>query len=110
MSFKAKTQLDLTAPSDGDLAGILIFQDRGYGGIHDWKGKAATTLRGVIYLPEGTLTSKNQNYITPETSCTVLIAKTLAFESNGGASVDISSADCRGGLPGPYRRGIVLLE
>lgn len=110
VSFKAKTQLDLAAPTDGELTGVLIFQDRDYGGTHDWKGKAAAMLQGVVYLPEGTLVSKNQNYITPETSCTVLIARTLAFEANGGASIDVSSADCRGGLPGPYRRGIVLLD
>ncbi len=110
VNMKAKTQVDLSAPTTGDLAGVLFFQDPAFGGIHDWKGKAATTLKGVIYFPEGTLESKNTNSITPEDSCTVLIAKNLEFQSNSGATIDISGSDCRAGLPGPYRRGIVLLQ
>ena len=110
VNLKAKTELDLAAPAAGDLAGVLFFQDRNFGGTHDWKGKAATRLQGVIYFPEGTLESKNSNSITPENSCTVLIAKTLEFQSNSGARIDVSNSDCRGGLPGPYRQGIVLLD
>ena len=110
VSFKAKTTIDLTAPVVGDLTGILFYQDPAYGGTHDWKGNAATTLRGVIYFPEGELVSKNDNAITPEGSCTVLIAKTLTFTASSGVTIDIRKSNCRSALPGPYNRGIVLLQ
>lgn len=110
VSFKANTTIDLTAPIAGDLTGILFYQDPAYSGTHDWKGNAATNLRGVIYFPEGTLVSKNDNAITPEGSCTVLIAKTLSFMASSGVTIDIRQSNCRSALPGPYNRGIVLLQ
>ena len=104
------SQLDLTAPTAGDLKGMLFFQDRAYGGTHNWAGKAATNLRGVIYFPKASLYSKNDNAITPEDSCTVIIVKAMEFASGSGATINLSSKDCRGGLAGPYSRGIVLLD
>jgi len=110
ISFKSGSTIDLTAPKSGALTGILFFQDPDFGGTHDWKGKSSTELRGVIYFPAGTLVSKNDNAMTPEGSCTVLIAHSLEFTASSGVSIDVSGVDCRGSLAGPYRRGIALLQ
>jgi hypothetical protein len=108
--FDSNSSISLTAPTSGEFEGVLFFQDPDFGGTHQWNGNSTTTLRGVIYLPSGKLKSENVNKITPSNSCTVLIANAIEFNSNSGVSIDISSADCRGVLPGPYSRGIVLLE
>jgi len=110
ISFKGGSTINLTAPVVGDFTGILFYQDPAYGGTHDWRGKSTTDLRGVIYFPEGKLISNSKTAITPEGSCTVLIAKTLSFSTNGGATIDIRKSNCRSALPGPYNRGIVLLQ
>jgi Flp pilus assembly protein TadG len=110
LNFKGTSELDLTAPTTGNFKGILFFQDRAYGGWHKWGGKAATNLRGVIYFPSALLWSKNDNIITPENSCTVVIVDKLEMYSGSGMSIDLSSNDCRNALAGPYGRGIVLLD
>ncbi len=108
--FDSNSSIALTAPTSGAFAGILFFQDRDFGGIHEWNGNSTTTLRGVIYFPSGRLFSVSLNKITPLHSCTVLIASALEFNSNSGVSIDVTSADCRRALPDPYQRGIVLLQ
>ena len=108
--FDSNSSISLTAPTSGEFEGVLFFQDPDFGGTHQWNGNSTTTLRGVIYLPSGKLKSENVNKITPSNSCTVLIANAIEFNSNSGVSIDISSAGCRGALPGPYSRGIVLLN
>ncbi len=110
ISFKGKSEINLTAPTSGAMEGILIFQDPDFGGTHDWKGKASTDLRGVIYLPSGKLSSKTDNKMAPLGACLVLIAKSFEFSAKGGLTVDITQSNCRKTLPGPYSRGIVLLD
>ncbi len=110
LNFKGTSELDLAAPTTGNFKGILFFQDRAYGGWHRWGGKAATNLRGVIYFPSALLWSKNDNIITPENSCTVVIVDKLEMYSGSGMSIDLTSKDCRNALAGPYSRGIVLFE
>ena len=110
VNFAALSSLDLTAPTQGDLAGILFFQDPDTAGTHIWLGTSTANLQGVIYFPSGNLLSQSATRITPQDSCTVLIANSIEFLVNSGVSIDVTGADCRGALPGPYRRGIVLLQ
>lgn len=110
LNFRGNADLDLTAPTDGNFKGILFFQDRAYGGWHKWGGNAATNLRGVIYLPKALLWSKNDNIITPQKSCTVIIVRKLEMYAGSGMSIDLSSNDCRSSLADPYSGGIVLLD
>ncbi len=108
--FGANSTISLGAPESGDLEGILIFQDPRYTGLHEWHGNSSAFLRGVIYLPTASLASKSTNSITPENACTVLIANDMTFAGNSGLSIDVTSANCRNALPGPYKRGITLLQ
>jgi hypothetical protein len=110
LDFKANSSVALTAPISGPLAGILIFQDRKFGGIHDWKSKVPTELHGTIYLPAGDLVSKSDNAMTPVDSCNVLIANSIAFENKGGASIDLTAGDCRSKLPAAVLGRVSLLN
>ncbi len=110
LSFKSGSIINLTAPRSGAMEGVLLFQDPDFGGVHDWKGKSTTSLQGVIYFPSGRLVSKNDNAIAPLGSCLVLIAQRLEFTASSGASIDITQSSCRQALPGPYSRGVVLLD
>lgn len=110
IDFLDDAQIALTAPTTGDMAGILFFQDRQSHNIHFWAGDSSTNLHGVIYVPGSKLYSSNVNLITPTRACAVLIANALEFDKASGMSIDLTDAKCRAGLPGPYQRGVVLLD
>lgn len=104
------SRLTLTAPTDGDFGGILVFQDRDFGGTHIWDSDAPTTLHGTIYLPEGRLLSQSSNAITPVDSCNVLIAKSLRFMFRSAVSIDLGQQHCRQYLPSALLGTVALLD
>ncbi|MGI9420128.1 MAG: TadG family pilus assembly protein [Geminicoccaceae bacterium] len=108
--FHDDSQLTLTAPTDGDLAGILVFQDRNFGGDHIWDSNAPTTLHGTVYLPEGRLLSESSNAITPVGSCNVLIAKSLRLKLHSAISIDLGQKHCQSYLPAAVLGTVALLE
>ena len=108
--FDGNSSLTLTAPTSGDMAGILVFQDRNYGGHHVWDSKAPTELYGTIYLPEGQLLSQSSNAITPVNSCNVLIAKRLHFKYKSGVSINLGRTDCQQYLPSAVLGTVALLD
>lgn len=108
--FHDQSLLELIAPTDGDLAGILVFQDRNFGGTHIWDSDAPTTLYGTIYLPNGHLMSQSSNAITPVNSCNVLIAKRLRFMFKSAVSIDLGQKHCQSFLPSAVLGTVALLE
>lgn len=108
--FQDNSQLTLTAPTEGDLAGILVFQDRNFDGDHLWDSKAPTTLHGTIYLPEGQLISESSNAITPVNSCNVLIARTIRFKFKSAVSIDLTQKHCSQYLPAAVLGTVALLD
>jgi hypothetical protein len=74
--------LNLSAPTGGDLSGILFFQDRTVSKLQDDKilGGSNATLQGVVYFPNSVLTFAG-NFGGANAS-TVLIADKVAFKGN----------------------------
>jgi Flp pilus assembly protein TadG len=107
--FSEMSTLTLRAPTDGDLEGILVFQDRDYVGHHIWESDAPTELYGTIYLPNGHLLSQSSNAITPVDSCNVLIAKSIRFAFKSGVSIDLGRDDCKDYLPSAILGSVALL-
>ncbi len=110
IDFHDDSELSLTAPSSGELQGVLVFQDRAFGGQHVWDSNAPTTLHGTIYLPSGKLRSGSSNAITPVGSCNVLIAKSLRFAYRSAVSIDLGRKDCKDYLPAPVLGTVALLD
>ena len=110
INFASGSVINLTSPSEGDYAGVLFYQDPKTPMLNIWSGKSTSELRGVVYLPSGALFADAGNSVTPERSCTVLITRYLYLGPNASVSIDLSGAQCRNALPGPYRRGVVLLQ
>lgn len=108
LDFEGSSMIDLSAPKDGDLQGMLMIQDPRYSNDHYWNGDSRTNLVGVVYLPTGALTADSSNNVTPYRACTVLITKDLGISNKSSISIDISDADCRDVLAGPYSSGVVL--
>lgn len=70
--------IDLIAPTDGDLSGILFFQDPASdGGNNIFNGNSATNLTGVIYIPSGPISFSGNNEVGG--GCTYLVAQSISF-------------------------------
>lgn len=78
-SMGPNTTIELSAPKDGDLAGILFFEDRKAKSSpkHLIRSNAARSLVGTFYLPRGTLTIDATKPLFDKSAYTIIIAKKL---------------------------------
>ena len=83
LEFKKQTTISLTAPKDGLLAGILVFEDRNARKDlqkHQITSDNAGMLLGTIYLPNGTLKIDSQAPIADEAAYTAIIARKIQLD------------------------------
>jgi Flp pilus assembly protein TadG len=83
--------INLTAPSSGPTAGIVLYGDRNMptGTTFKFNGGATQYFGGAIYLPKGAI-----NYAggaNTSTGCTQLIGDTVTFTGNSSLSIDCSA-------------------
>ena len=94
--FSAGSSISLTAPKDGDMAGILIYEDRlsTKDQVHEILSNDAKVLLGTIYLPQGELSIGGDRPIAAESAYTIVVARrfalsagpTMVINSNYGAT------------------------
>lgn len=84
IDFNSNSGVSLTAPNSGAYEGILFFQDRDNGGVHNFDSNSNNDLTGIIYLPNGTLRSASNTALTSSTNCLMLIVNQAEFNSNSG--------------------------
>lgn len=82
ISFANSTTIALTAPRDGPMAGILLFEDRNspYGREFEISSKDAEMLLGTIYLPRGLLSIKGPSKFAGAAAWTAVIAQEIRTE------------------------------
>lgn len=82
--FTSKATIELTAPNDGDLAGILFFEDRNAPLLRDHKifSENARILLGTFYLPNGRLVVKTAKPVADQSAFTAIIARQLSLDLN----------------------------
>ena len=108
--IKGNASLRLTAPTSGDMKGILIAQDEGGNKDNKWDSKESSELTGVIYLPDGKFTSKIEANITGTDACFVLIANQIKLDGNSKMEIDLTGTSCRQILPTAFSRSVALLD
>ena len=81
--LESNSVVDLTAPKDGPLAGILFFQDRNAndGIVYEISSNKASVLLGTIYLPRGELAVSSNARVADESAWTAIIVKKLTVSS-----------------------------
>ena len=88
--------VSLSAPIDGDHAGILFFQDRdaAAGQDHLFTGNAQSQFEGTAYLPVGDIVFSGSTDTAVRANYTVFVAQTIRFEGPGNLHVysDYSSS------------------
>jgi Flp pilus assembly protein TadG len=76
LNLQADSQISITAPKSGMMAGILISEDRNNSTnlVHKINSNDAHTLLGTIYLPKGTLYIGAQAPVAEESAYTIVVA------------------------------------
>jgi hypothetical protein len=77
--FAGGSTVDLTAPTDGPLAGLLFFEDRSNpaGRDHEIVSENARKLVGTIYLSKGNFAVSSKKPITDQSAYTAIVANTI---------------------------------
>jgi Flp pilus assembly protein TadG len=91
IQFAPSSTISLTAPKNGDMAGMLFFEDRDvlFKIPHIIASNDARNLVGTIYLPGNTLEINSTNPIADQSDYTVIIAK--RFEMKDGPELVLNT-------------------
>jgi hypothetical protein len=102
-TFDKDTTIDLTAPKDGLMAGILVYESQSVAKGHNYtiKSENAKRLLGTIYLPNGKLVVDSKSDVAAESAYTVIVAKQIEIK---GANL-VVNADY-GGSDVPVPEGV----
>jgi Flp pilus assembly protein TadG len=78
-SMGPNTTIEFYAPKDGDMTGILFFEDRNASSAqkHTIRSNAARSLVGTFYLPRGSLTIDATKPLFDKSAYTIIIAREL---------------------------------
>jgi hypothetical protein len=87
--------VNLTAPTDGPTAGIVLFGDRTMptGTTFRLNGGASQSFNGAVYVPKGHLDFAGTN--GSQQGCTQLIADTINFTGTSDVRLDCSGSGTR---------------
>lgn len=83
IQFESDTTIGLTAPTNGPLAGILLFEDPATSRLHQHKilSDNAPVLLGTIYLPQGRLIIDAHKPIAHQSAYTIIVARRIELFS-----------------------------
>ena len=78
-TFAPNTTIDLTAPKDGDMAGLLFMEASGISGnrLHRIESNDARQLLGTIYLPSSILQVDADAPVADQSAYTAIVVKRL---------------------------------
>ncbi|MGQ0456013.1 MAG: TadE/TadG family type IV pilus assembly protein [Hyphomicrobium sp.] len=78
-TFEDKTTVSLTAPVDGPMAGLLMFESRSQpqSGVHKLLSNDAPRLLGTIYLSQGELRVDAESPIAEDSAYTAIVARVM---------------------------------
>jgi hypothetical protein len=87
-------ELNLSAPTSGELSGILIFASRSGGSdlTHQINGTAGSVVQGAVYAPTTGLEYTGDSSSTGEGGCTQVIGYTVLLSGNSGLASDCEDA------------------
>ena len=81
--LESNSVVNLTAPKDGPMAGILFFQDRNAndGVVYEISSNQASILLGTIYLPHGELAVSSNARVADQSAWTAIIVQKLTVSA-----------------------------
>ncbi|PHR62661.1 MAG: hypothetical protein COA47_02830 [Robiginitomaculum sp.] len=117
--FAADSHIDLKAPKDGEMAGMLFFESRAM--TPKDKGKAkqliksndARNLLGTIYMPKGALHVEGKSPIADRSAYTIIVVKSLQIDEGPNLVLNIGYGDTDVPVPngvGPVNANVALVQ
>ncbi len=85
LKFTRDTSISLTAPTTGEMAGLLVLEDdSGNAGarVFEISSNDAKTLVGTVYLPKGRFYAAAQAEVAAESAYTAIIARRIELDSS----------------------------
>lgn len=115
IKFSPKTEIELSAPVDGLMAGILFFEDRNapVGRTHMIRSNNAREMVGTVYLSRGVLIVDTTKRVADQSAYTAIIARRLKLFSGPHLTLNTDYDDTD--VPVPFdinvgARHVVLSE
>lgn len=94
VDFASNSEIDFTADTAGDYAGILFFQDRDYSGTHTLNSNVDGEFDGLIYFPSGHLDVDSNADLGGTPTCLQIVANTVNFDSNANLNITPDMENC----------------
>jgi hypothetical protein len=97
---------NLSAPTSGTYAGLLMVQDTVSGATYTtsatFQGTPGQTLNGLVYTPNSNLTFQGNPSVT--NSCLLVVANTLTLQGNSS----LATGGCPNTFPMPEYKNVAL--
>jgi len=95
VSMNGGASVDLSAPTAGPYAGVLMFMDRAENSsnIHTVNGNSSSQVNGAIYSANGQIRMNGTSSFGG--GCTQIVARLIEFSGNAGLGVDCTGSGVR---------------
>lgn len=106
ISISSDSAVNLSAPTDGEMLGVLFYQDRGSptNVTHTFSGQANTSLEGILYFPNQELNFSGGTATNPVPS--IIVADKVKFTGQSNFSDPNASTIA----PSKYMIKVALVE
>lgn len=110
--FDSNSEVELSAPTSGPLAGIVIFEDRDTPDMrtHELDSNATMRLEGVVYMPNAQIHIDSNGFAGPASPFTSLVARRFMLDSNGVLNLDADFANSNVPVPKGIANGTALVQ
>ena len=100
-AFTGSSQVNLTAPDEGPMAGLLFFEDRNSPPNRDFRIETqdAERFEGTVYLPRGRFVIDKASRLGQQSNWTAIIAHQI--ETGNGPELEINSDFAASTIPVP---------
>ncbi len=101
VNFNQNSHVNLSAPTSGDLVGVLLYVDRDIGDVtvHEINSDSSSILNGAVYMPGAELMINSGGEMGGPGSCTNYIVGNLVVNSDSSFNVGQDFDSC--GVPLP---------
>ena len=110
--FNSGSHVELSAPTLGAMAGVLLYVDRDIGELtkHEINSDSTSQLNGAVYMPESELIINSIGQMGGPGSCTNYVVGNLVVNSNSSLYVDQDYATCGVPIPPGFSNGVRLVR